>query len=120
MTQSPAGPEVVRARLSADLVSARARLAALTRDFDVVVAASQANDDEHDPEGATNAFERQHIAALIDQARGQVDGIGAALQRLDEGRYGICTQCGQPVGAARLAARPAAATCISCAAAQPG
>ena len=107
---------MIRARLTADLVSARARLAALTRDFDAVVAASQANDDEHDPEGATNAFERQHIAALIDQARRQLDDINAALQRLDEGGYGICARCGQPVGADRLRARPAAATCITCAA----
>jgi DnaK suppressor protein len=120
MAQPQAGQAVIRARLTADLVSARARLAALTRDFDGIVAASQANDDEHDPEGATNAFERQHIAALIDQARRQLDDVNAALERLDEGRYGICQRCGQPVGADRLRARPAAATCIACAQSRPG
>ncbi len=107
---------VIRARLSAELARARARLAALTRDFDAVVAASQANDDEHDPEGSTNAFERQHLAALIEAARGQLGDIGAALGRLDEGRYGRCARCGQPIGAGRLRARPVAVTCISCAA----
>jgi RNA polymerase-binding transcription factor len=106
---------VARARLTADLASTRARLTALTRDFAGIVASSQANDDEHDPEGATNAFERQHIAALIDQARGQLADISAALRRLDDGSYGTCQRCGQPVGGQRLRARPAAATCIGCA-----
>ena len=36
------------------------------------------------------------------------------LARLADGSYGICQACGQPVGAARLAARPAARTCIRC------
>jgi DnaK suppressor protein len=83
----------------------------------IIAAARDANsDDEHDPEGATIAFEREHAAALARQAREQLAGIDAALARLDEGRYGTCERCGGPVGAARLAARPAAATCISCAA----
>jgi RNA polymerase-binding transcription factor DksA len=121
MTEPGTSAAVIRARLTADLVGARARIAALTRDFDGVVAASQANDDEHDPEGATNAFERQHIAALLAQARHQLDDISAALRRLDDGRYGICERCGGPVGADRLRARPAARTCITCAAAsRPG
>ena len=42
--------------------------------------------------------------------------ITAALRRLDEGRYGVCERCGEPIGEARLEARPAARTCIRCAA----
>jgi RNA polymerase-binding transcription factor DksA len=38
------------------------------------------------------------------------------LHRLETGTYGICERCGQPVGDERLAARPAAVTCIRCAA----
>jgi RNA polymerase-binding transcription factor DksA len=104
-------------RLSEDRLATLARLAALERDFDAVVAAtSQANaDDEHDPEGATIAFERQHLAALIAQAREHLAGIEVAQRRLDDGSYGRCSACGQPIGADRLAARPTATTCISCA-----
>ena len=40
----------------------------------------------------------------------------AALHRLETGTYGICERCGQPIGDERLAARPAAVTCIRCAA----
>ena len=36
--------------------------------------------------------------------------------RLRAGDYGVCTRCGQPIGVDRLAARPAALTCIRCAA----
>ena len=97
-----------------------ARLAGLERDFaSAVESAVSANvDDEHDPEGATIAFERQQVAALIEDAHSQLEQIDAALARLDDGSYGICISCGNPIGAARLAARPAATTCIDCAAAK--
>jgi len=93
------------------------RVAALEREFaGLAEAASSAGaDDEHDPEGATLAFERQHAAALLEAARQQVAVVDAALRRLAEGRYGVCDRCGRPIGAERLAARPAALTCIRCA-----
>jgi RNA polymerase-binding protein DksA len=106
-----------RDRLTADRAATAKRLAGLGRDFgDLVESTSQANtDDEHDPEGATIAFERQHVAAMISQARDRLGEIDAALARLHEGTYGVCERCGQPVGDERLAARPAATTCIRCA-----
>ena len=107
-----------RDRLAADRVAAVQRLAGLAREFDgLVESTSQANaDDEHDPEGATIAFERQHIAALLGQVRDRLAEIDMALSRLDDGSYGVCQRCGQQIGAERLAARPAAATCVRCAA----
>ena len=106
-----------RALLEAEQQEVVERLAALERDFNgIVEAAGQANaDDEHDPEGATIAFERQHIAALIGQARNQLSQVEAAIVRLDGGRYGECENCGRQIGADRLAARPTARTCIDCA-----
>src|SRR5580658_1848786 len=93
------------------------RVAALEREFAQLADAASAagTDDEHDPEGATLAFERQHTAALLDQAREQVAAVDAALGRLEAGRYGVCERCGQPIGDDRLAARPAARTCVRCA-----
>ena len=106
-----------RNRLAAEREDTEARLAALQRDFESIVSSSaSAADDEHDPEGSSTAFDRQHVAALIRQARDQLAGIARAQQRLDDGTYGTCERCGRPVGAERLAARPAAATCIRCAA----
>jgi RNA polymerase-binding protein DksA len=103
--------------LRTEQARARLRIAALEREFAGLAeaAAAAGTDDEHDPEGATLAFERQHAAALLDAAREQLAAIDAAVRRLETGRYGICERCGQPIGAERLAARPAAVTCIRCA-----
>ena len=106
-----------RGLLLAERARARSRAAALDREFaGIAAAASEAGtDDEHDPEGATLAFERQHTAALLARTLEQVAEIDAAIERLDNGTYGICARCGQPVGEERLAARPATATCVRCA-----
>lgn len=93
------------------------RLAALTGDYAGIVEASRDSnaDDEHDPEGATIAFERQQVAALLEQARRRLADVEVAIRNVEGGIYGICETCGRPIGAERLAARPAARTCIDCA-----
>ena len=110
--------ETARELLAAEHAATRERLNQLEREFAGIVDASgtAGTDDEHDPEGATIAFERQHVAALAGQAREHLAQIDTALQRLRDGRYGLCNDCGQPIGAERLAARPAALTCVRCAA----
>jgi DnaK suppressor protein len=103
--------------LADERAAALAQIESLTREFDGVVAASRASnaDDEHDPEGATIAFERQQVVALLEQARRRLADVEAALARRDAGDYGTCETCGRPIAADRLAARPAARTCIDCA-----
>jgi DnaK suppressor protein len=111
--------KVSKFRLNSHRYAALEQVAQLEREFAAIVAStsdgSAGGDDEHDPEGATVAFERQHIAALLAQARAQVAAIDAALRKLDAGRYEICDICGGQIGAERLAARPAALTCVRCA-----
>ena len=94
------------------------RLARLRRDFLGVVDASRDSnaDDEHDPEGATIAFERAQLVAVLNQATADLDELDTAVRRLDEGTYGACERCGLPIAPARLEARPAARRCIGCAA----
>jgi RNA polymerase-binding transcription factor len=94
-----------------------AQIDALSREFDEVVAASRSSnaDDEHDPEGATIAFERQQVVALLAQARRRLDDVDAALARAAAGEYGRCATCGGEIAPERLAARPQARTCIHCA-----
>ncbi|MGY1771103.1 TraR/DksA family transcriptional regulator [Blastococcus sp. SYSU D00813] len=103
--------------LVAERDAALASIAALTGEFDAVVAASKASnaDDEHDPEGATIAFERQQVAALLAAARRRLADAEAALARRADGSYGVCEGCGGAIAPERLAARPAARTCITCA-----
>ncbi|QBX56310.1 TraR/DksA family transcriptional regulator [Nocardioides seonyuensis] len=106
-----------RERLDAERQETLRRLASLTDEYDGVVAASRDTnaDDEHDPEGATIAFERSQIGTLVRQARTHLAEVDAAMERLDAGSYGTCEQCGGPIGEARLEARPVARTCITCA-----
>ena len=100
-----------RELLLAERARVRGLAAALDREFAGIAAAASepGTDDEHDPEGATLAFERQHTAALLTRALARIAEIDAAIGRLDDGTYGTCTRCGQPVGEGRLAARPMAA-----------
>ncbi len=115
---SPGRRAAARRLLAAERASTEARLAALRRDLDAIVSSSASAagaDDEHDPEGSSTAFDRQHVAALLDHATGRLAEIARAERRLDDGSYGDCERCGRPIAAARLAARPAAATCIACA-----
>ncbi|TGO04434.1 TraR/DksA family transcriptional regulator [Serinibacter arcticus] len=103
-----------RARLLAlrDGVVSRLHALGVSRD-DVVRAAQGSNlDDEHDPEGATIAFEREQLRALTTQAAARLVEIDDALARLEDGSYGTCDVCGEPIGEARLEARPTASRCI--------
>jgi RNA polymerase-binding transcription factor DksA len=106
-----------RRRLETEREDALARLAALTADYEGVVAASRDTnaDDEHDPEGATIAFERSQIGALVRQVRGHLVEIDEAVTRVADGSYGTCERCGERIADARLEARPTARTCIRCA-----
>lgn len=106
-----------RTLLDAERARVVARLAALSADHDSVVAASLDTnaDDEHDPEGATIAFERSQIGALVAQAREHLAEIDDAVGRIDAGLYGTCEACGRPIPDDRLAARPTARRCIACA-----
>jgi DnaK suppressor protein len=97
--------------------AAEEQVAALTRQLqDIIDSSHGANaDDEHDPEGSTIAFERSQLTALLTQAQQRVADVDRALRRHDEGTYGICEVCGQPIAAERLAVRPSARTCVGCA-----
>jgi RNA polymerase-binding transcription factor DksA len=105
------------ARLRDALAANAAHVRELERQVADIVAASRDTnaDDEHDPEGATIAFERQQVAALLTAARRSREDLVLALERVHDGTYGRCERCGEPIGGARLEARPTATTCIGCA-----
>ena len=59
--------------------------------------------------------ERGEVEALVGSLRDTHNDIEDALRKIDEGTYGVCEQCGGPIGEARLEAMPAARLCITCA-----
>jgi RNA polymerase-binding transcription factor len=109
-------PEL-RAALTADRAGTAARIVALAADLEAIVEASRlvATDDEHDPEGATIAFERSQTTKFLDDAHQHLTDLDNALERLAAGDYGHCETCGTPIAPGRLLARPTATTCIKCA-----
>ena len=95
-----------------------ARLAAsLARQRDGIVEASEftSNDDEHDPEGVTIAFERAQVQALLRQAQDDLADLDRAAERVRAGVWETCERCGGPIAEERLTALPATRICIACA-----
>jgi DnaK suppressor protein len=108
----------VGAALRTDRERTELQIEALAGDLADIMASSYlvATDDEHDPEGATIAFERSRIDALLSAARSHLIDLDQAERRLAAGSYGLCLRCGDPISDERLRARPTAASCIGCAA----
>jgi RNA polymerase-binding transcription factor DksA len=72
----------------------------------------------HSADSAEQAAERQNdqvLEALLAESEGALRQVERARERLREGAYGICSKCGEAIGASRLAALPMAERCVSCA-----
>ncbi len=72
-------------------------------------------DDEHDPEGATIAYERAQTIALLRQAREDLDHLDASAARLARDGVVRCIECARPIPPERLDALPTAQRCVPCA-----
>ncbi|MGO1167079.1 MAG: TraR/DksA family transcriptional regulator [Janibacter sp.] len=71
-----------------------------------------AGDDQAD--AGAKSFEREHELSLVAGARAGLAQNLHALERLEDGTYGICESCGNPVGKLRLQAYPRATLCMTC------
>ena len=103
--------EVERARTSEQITN-------LERSFAGIVDAAEltSTDDEHDPEGATIAYERAQVSALLRQARDDLVALDDALERVGAtGRSRPARCAATPSRSTRLLALPSARTCIRCA-----
>src|SRR3989339_1994865 len=57
---------------------------------------------------------RDFTLRIRERERKLIFKIQEALERLDEGEYGVCESCGEKIGIARLKARPVTTLCIDC------
>jgi DnaK suppressor protein len=71
--------------------------------------------DRDSQERATELENDEVLEGLDEMSRAEVRQIRETLRRIERGHYGICTTCGQPISAKRLAAVPTTVTCVSCA-----
>lgn len=73
----------------------------------------------HSVDSAEQAQERENdevVDAIGNETRASIAEIEAALERIEAGTYGLCDQCGEPIGEGRLNAIPEATRCVDCAA----
>jgi DnaK suppressor protein len=70
--------------------------------------------DNHMADAATATFDRELDYTLEDNSEHVLREIEAALTRIDEGTFGTCRNCGEPIAQARLEALPWATQCIDC------
>ncbi len=63
---------------------------------------------------ASEVVAQQRDIALRERSTRQLEAVDAAIERIDDETFGVCTSCGKPVGDERLEARPWAALCIDC------
>jgi RNA polymerase-binding protein DksA len=70
--------------------------------------------DNHLADTATETYDRELDYTLEENAEHMLAEIDAALQRIDDGSFGRCTNCDKEIAPARLEARPWATLCIDC------
>jgi DnaK suppressor protein len=70
--------------------------------------------DNHLADTATVTYDRELDYTLEENSEHVLAEIDAALKRIDDGTYGICTNCGKEIPPERLEARPWATLCIDC------
>lgn len=107
----------LRAAVERERSRAAQQIASLQRSFADIVEAAEltSTDDEHDPEGATIAYERAQVSALLREAEDNLVVLDGALERIEAGTILTCTMCGGPIALDRLLALPSVRTCIGCA-----
>jgi RNA polymerase-binding protein DksA len=98
---------VDRDRLRSELNLAEHELHDLMRD-----AGDGAGNDQADVGSTT--FERDHEMTLANNAREMLAQTERALARIEDGTYGVCESCGEPIGKMRLMAFPRATLCLTC------
>jgi RNA polymerase-binding protein DksA len=114
-TRSAAETEKIRAALAA-------RQAELRREYDQTLSeitelqrerlTDSAGDDQADT--GTKTLEREQEISLANSILEKITQVERALERLDEGGYGWCEKCGNPIPVERLAAFPSATLCVTC------
>ena len=97
----------MKTELEAQLVALQARLTGIKKD------ASH----EYPGDSAEQAQERENdevVDAIGNETESSIAAVKAALERVENGSYGICGSCGEQIGAARLKAIPESIHCIDC------
>lgn len=100
--------EALQAQLEGRMASLQQRLASIKKDVT----------QSHSGDSAEQAQERENdevVDAIGNETAQSIRVIQAALDRIADGTYGICADCGERIAQARLEAIPEATRCVNCA-----
>ena len=93
----------------------------LTEELDQLLANAQPSDERREgslfgkrEEEATETSELEKRLALEKRTRDQLTAVEHALEKFEQGTYGLCDKCGTPIDPARLEALPQASLCLEC------
>jgi DnaK suppressor protein len=111
---SPEEPDRLRARLEGRAGQLAADLAAIERQERPADGGSRPQYGKRIGDHTSDALETRRNVAAADTLRLQQAEVRRALAKLDEGSYGRCDGCGEPIGQERLEALPWAAECLRC------
>ena len=100
----------LRASLEQERSDLRARLAEMG-----LLSGGELSFDQNFADSSQVTAERGEVEALAGNLRDSLNDVEAAIVKLDNGTFGVCESCGQPIPPARLEAKPAARLCMDCA-----
>lgn len=93
----------------------RARLAELTDRAEVIEDDLRGPLDPDFSEQAIDLADDETLEGVDDVLRAEAQQIRFALERITNGTYGVCANCGKEIPAARLQVQPIATRCVACA-----
>ena len=104
----------LRAEIEAHITSLEEEIATAEAElFDLMHDAGDGAGDDQADAGA-KTYEREQEISLANNARDLLEQNRRALERMDDGSYGVCESCGEPIGKLRLQAAPRATLCMPC------
>lgn len=113
---SSRGSEVTRRRLESE----RSRLTGLRDELNRSLAGERetsslqelSSEDQHPADLGTETFNRERDLGTLESLEEELDEVERALERLEQGTYGVCVACGRPIPPERLEALPATPFCV--------
>ena len=101
-------------RLKNALLTEQARLTEQMAALSEVAAGDHLGYGNHQADDGLLAFEQAKDLAIRINAESLLKQVNGALRRMENGTYGLCVECNQPIDTARLKAIPYAELCMSC------
>jgi RNA polymerase-binding transcription factor DksA len=106
--------KAIRAEISKELLRLQDELAKVEIEMDDLIHSSSEGAGDDQADAGTKTFEREHEMSLVINARDMVLQTERALERIDTKSYGLCEECGNTIGKARLQVFPRATLCMIC------